>query len=69
MTMSNSMPSRPTLLTTPALTGIVPEGRPVSVSASVSDANPPARDAMALAFYVLLGFIMASLVYGLLPRL
>ena len=62
MSMSNSMPPRPTLLTTPALGEIASEAPLASVSA-----NPQARDATTPMFYIILGFIMVSLILGLFP--
>ena len=64
MSMSNSMPPRPTLLTTAALAETVSEAPPAPVSA-----NPQAGDATTrIFFYVLLGFIMISLIFGLFPQ-
>jgi hypothetical protein len=74
MSMPNYLPSRPTLLTTSALSGTIQEARPasvsvsVSVSANVADADPRARDATTPFFYILLSFIMVSLVFGLFPQ-
>lgn len=66
MPTSNSVPSRPTLLTTAALAEPATKAR--SASADTSDANPQARDATTLFFYILLGFIMVSLILGLFPQ-
>ena len=63
MSMSNSMPPRPTLLTTAALSETASEAPPASVAA-----NPQARDATTPMFYLILGFIMISLIFGVFPR-
>jgi hypothetical protein len=68
MSMSNSLPSRPTLLTTAVLAGTAAQVRPASVSAHAGDADPQAGDATTPTFYLLLVFIMVSLLYGVFPR-
>ena len=68
MSISSSMPSRPTLLTTSALAGTAPETQHASVSVNAGDAVPQGRDATTPIFYILLGFIMVSLIFGLFPR-
>lgn len=69
MPMSNSIPSRPTLLMTPALTAPAQEPPIASPSAEANDADPAAGDATTPAFYALLSLIMMSLVFGLFLRL
>jgi hypothetical protein len=66
MPTPNSVPSRPTLLTTAALAEPAAVVRPAS--AVTKDTNPQARDATTPAFYILLGFIMISLILGLFPQ-
>jgi len=68
MSISNSMPSRRTLLTTSALAGTTPETPHPSVSANAGEAAPQGRDATTPFFYIILGFIMVSLIFGLFPQ-
>ena len=68
MSISSSMPSRPTLLTTSALAGITPETQHASVSANAGETVPQGRDATTPIFYILLGFIMVSLILGMFPQ-
>ena len=63
MSMSNSMPSRPTLLMTPALTGYAEEPQTAPAPTEIAVAN--SRDGTTPAFYALLCLIMMSLVCGL----
>jgi hypothetical protein len=65
MPMSHSLPSRPTLLTTAVLTGTAQEQRPVSPKTA---AEPPAINTTTPGFYILLSFIIASLVLGVFPQ-
>jgi hypothetical protein len=59
------MSSRPTLLTTAALTETAPDA-PAAVAPD--RANPQVRDATTPLFYMLLGFIMLSLVVGVFAQ-
>jgi hypothetical protein len=67
MTMSHTMPSRPTLLTISALSGIAPE-RTAPVRAGAGTGERQATDPTTPLFYILLGLIMTSLIFGLFPR-
>jgi hypothetical protein len=63
MPMSHSLPPRPTLLTTAVLAATEQEERH-------APANPDrrAKDATTPVFYILLSFIIASLVLGVFPQ-
>ena len=65
MPMSHSLPPRPTLLTTAVLAGTAQEERPASRKTA---ADPRASNATTPGFYILLGFIIVSLVLGVFPQ-
>jgi hypothetical protein len=65
MPMSHRLPSRPTLLTTAVLAGTAQEPRPASPNTT---AKSPARNATTPVFYILLSFIIASLILGVFPQ-
>lgn len=68
MSISSNSASRPTLLTTAALAEPAPQARRTFNSVDAGAANPVSRDATTPLFYILLGFIMVSLVFGLFPQ-
>ena len=67
MSMAHSMPSRPSLLTVAALTETAPATPPAYGPGEGAQASTQTRDVTTPLFYILLSFIMLSLILGLLP--